>query len=217
MLLYMRERGGATIAELATHAGISDEGARQHLLRMERKGWIRRRETRSTAGRAGRPAAVYEVSLSGEAFFPKRYDELSLALADILSAAHGSGALTGALERITDAWVEKFAPRLQDKPLEERLALLKDYYIQNDPFISVERNGYVALVEHNCPFLNVAMQRPVLCSVTVNALTRLLGFKVQRRRSFQAGDGCCEFRIETDRPVDPAREPFTLETSKTES
>ncbi|HEU4928596.1 MAG TPA: winged helix-turn-helix transcriptional regulator, partial [Candidatus Krumholzibacteria bacterium] len=179
----MRERGGATIAELAAHSGISDEGARQHLLRMERKGWIRRRETRTTAGRAGRPAAVYEVSPSGEAFFPKRYDELSLALADILAAAHGRGALTDALEHITNAWVEKWSPRVQGKPLDERLALLKDYYIQDDPFLSVERNGHVSLVEHNCPFLNVAMQRPVLCSVTVNALTRLLGYRVHRHRT----------------------------------
>ncbi len=216
MLLYMRERGGATIAELAVHSHISDEGARQHLLRMERKGWIRRRETRSTGGRAGRPAAVYEVSPSGEAFFPKRYDELSLALADILADPNNRGGLTEALERITNAWVEKWAPRLEGKPLEERLALLKDYYIQNDPFIAVERNGHVSLVEHNCPFLNVAMQRPVLCNITVNALTRLLGFRVRRHRTFQAGDGCCEFRVLTDQPVDAAREPFTLESSKTE-
>ena len=213
MLLYMRERGGATIAELAIHSRISDEGARQHLLRMERKGWIRRRETRPTGGRAGRPAAVYEVSPSGEAFFPKRYDELSLALADILADPNNRG-LPDALERITQAWVAKWLPRLQGKPLEERLALLKDYYIPNDPFISIERNGHVSLVEHNCPFLNVAMQRPALCSITINALTRLLGFRVHRQRTFQAGDGCCEFRVNTDQPVDPEREPYSLETQK---
>ncbi len=211
MLLFIRQRGGATIAELAAHSRISDEGARQHLLRMERKGWIRRRETRPAAGRAGRPAAVYEVSPSGEAFFPKRYDELSLALADILAASHGEAALTSALEQITNAWVDKWSPRLQGKSLDERLVLLKDYYLQNDPFLSVERNGHVSLVEHNCPFLNVAMQRPVLCNITINALTRLLGFRVYRHRTFQAGNGCCEFRVVTEQPVDLARHTFTLE------
>jgi len=213
MLLQMREKGGATIAELAEHIGISDEGARQHLLRMERKGWIRRRETRPTSGRAGRPAAVYEVSPSGEAFFPKRYDELAVALADILLYTHGRDALNAALERITDTWVTAWAPRLQGKSLDDRLALLKDYYVPGDPFLSIERNGHVALVEHNCPYLNVAMQRPALCSITVNALTRLLGCRVERHRTFQNGDGCCEFRVLPDQPIDPKEHVFEREAT----
>ena len=217
MLLHMKESGGATIAELAGRIGISDEGARQHLLRMERKGWIRRRETRPTAGRAGRPAAVYEISNAGESFFPKRYDELSVALADILDASHGRGALEGALERISDAWVDTWEPRLRGKSLDERLTLLKDYYIPGDPFLTVERNGHVALVEHNCPYLNVAMQRPALCSITVNALSRLLGFRVYRHRRFQNGDGCCEFRVLNDQPVDLEQHAFALEASTEDS
>jgi predicted ArsR family transcriptional regulator len=184
---------------------------------MERKGWIRRRETRPTAGRAGRPAAVYEISNAGESFFPKRYDELSVALADILVASHGRGALEGALERISDAWVDTWEPRLRGKSLDERLTLLKDYYIPGDPFLTVERNGHVALVEHNCPYLNVAMQRPALCSITVNALSRLLGFRVYRHRRFQNGDGCCEFRVLNDQPVDLEQHAFALEASTEDS
>ncbi len=213
MLIYMKERGGATIAELAVHIGISDEGARQHLLRMERKGWIQRRETRPTSGRAGRPAAVYEVSPSGEAFFPKRYDELSVALADVLVKTHGHAALADALERITDSWVDAWEGRLRGKSLDERLALLKDYYLPNDPFLTVENNDHVALVEHNCPYLTVAQKRPALCSITVNTLTRLLGYRVRRARTFQNGDGCCEFRVLLDQPVDTAHHDFVLEES----
>ncbi len=214
MLIHVKERGGATIAELAAHIGISDEGARQHLLRMERKGWIRRRETRPTGGRAGRPAAVYEVSPAGEAFFPKRYDELSVALADILVESQGGAALEAALARITDSWVDAWSPRLEGKSLDERLALLKDYYLPGDPFLTIERNGGVALVEHNCPFLNVAMARPALCSITVNALTRLLGYRVYRRRTFQKGDGCCEFRV-TPEAVAATTHTFAMERPET--
>jgi predicted ArsR family transcriptional regulator len=217
MLLYMKDRGGATIAELAAHIGISDEGARQHLLRLERKGWVTRKETRPSDGRAGRPATVYKVSSTGEAFFPKRYDELSIALADIVVESFGPSALSAALGRITDAWVDQWEPRLAGKSLDERLALLKDYYLPDDPFLSIERNGRVSLVEHNCPFLNVAMARPTVCSVTVNALTRLLGYRVVRVRKFQDGDGCCEFRVLTDQPVDASRHEFALEASGNES
>jgi predicted ArsR family transcriptional regulator len=212
MLLCIKERGGATIADLAAHVGISDEGARQHLLRMERKGWVTRRETRPTSGRAGRPAAVYEVSSSGEAFFPKRYDELSIALADVVVETGGSAALHRALERVSDSWVDAWVPRLAGKSLDQRLALLKDYYLPGDPFITIERNGSVALVEHNCPYFNVAMARPALCSITVNALTRLLGCRVVRHRKLQKGDGCCEFRIHTEQPIDEKSYAFALES-----
>ena len=53
----------------------------------------------------------------------------------------------------------------------------------------------VLLIERNCPFLDVANRRPALCSVTVNTLSRLLGRRVERVRTFQNGHGRCAFRI----------------------
>jgi predicted ArsR family transcriptional regulator len=57
------------------------------------------------------------------------------------------------------------------------------------------------LIERNCPFYDVAMQRPVLCNVTLNTLNRLLGYRVVREKRFQNGDRCCAFRIKTDQPI----------------
>jgi predicted ArsR family transcriptional regulator len=211
MMLYIRQRGGATISELAVHVGISDEGARQHLLRLERKGWVARRPYRTSGGRSGRPAAIYEISDTGEAFFPKRYDELSVALVDVVGDLYGPQAVEGVLARVTDARVREWEPRLRGKSMDERLALLKNYYLEGDPFTSIERDGHVSLVERNCPFRNVAMDRPALCSITVNTLARLLGCRVERVRKFQRGEGCCEFRVMTDQPIDPQSLRFTLE------
>ena len=74
-----------------------------------------------------------------------------------------------------------------------------------------EVSGGFRLVEHNCPFLNVALERPVVCSVTVSLLSRLLGFEVVREEKFQAGDGRCAFRVLTDRPRPPDAPPFRRE------
>ena len=60
--------------------------------------------------------------------------------------------------------------------------------------------GY-RVIERNCPYLNAAMKRPALCSVTVNSLTRLLGVRVDREERFQNGDGRCVFRVYADEPV----------------
>jgi predicted ArsR family transcriptional regulator len=211
ILLRIKRDGGSTIAEVAKHLAISDEGARQHLILLERQGWVSRRAQHSGDGKSGRPASIYEISAQGEEFFPKRYDELAIALIDIVTELHGADAVKAALARVSEEWFRAWEPKLRDKSLDERLTLLQDYYLKDDPFISIERNGHVALVERNCPFTNVAMERPQLCSITVNTLTRLLGLRVSRERKFQNGDGCCEFRVQTDKPVDPANVPFTIE------
>jgi predicted ArsR family transcriptional regulator len=211
ILFRIKKTGGATISEIARHLSISDEGARQHLILLERQGWVSRRTQQSPDGRSGRPASVYEISAGGEDFFPKKYDELAIALIDIVNDLHGPEAVKAALERVTDSWVAAWEPKLRGKTMDQRLDQLTDYYMCDDPFITVERNGHVALVERNCPYNNVAMERPPLCSITVNALTRLLGHRVSRERTFQNGDGCCEFRVHVNEPVDPKNIRFRLE------
>lgn len=75
---------------------------------------------------------------------------------------------------------------------------LRAIYRDRDPDIDVERRGsdYV-LIERNCPFLKVALERPGFCSTTVSTLRRLTGCEVVRERRFQDGDGRCEFHVRT--------------------
>lgn len=211
ILLHLKHSGGATIAELATHLGISDEGTRQHLIYLERNGWITRRDAKDTSGRSGRPASSYHVSPDGEAFFPKKYDELAIALIDSVLELHGPKAVEAALARIADAKAGEWMAKLKGKSLPEKLEMLKDYYQDGDEFTTVQRGGDTSIIERNCPYLEVAMKRPALCSVTVNVLSRLLGYEVRRRQTFQRGDGCCEFEVLTDRPIDVEHFHFAFE------
>jgi predicted ArsR family transcriptional regulator len=211
ILLHIKKNCGATISEIARHLQISDEGARQHLIRLERQGWVARRVPSTDGGHSGRPASRYEVSQRGEDLFPKRYHELSIALIDGVLDLYGPDALKTALGRVADTWVRAWDAKLRGRTLDERLEMLRDYYTPGDPFLSIEGNGHVSLVERNCPFRDVAMARPHLCSITVNVLTRLLGYRVERVRKLQAGDGCCEFRVLTDRPVRAGDTAFALE------
>src|SRR6185436_11496599 len=103
------------------------------------------------------------------------------------------------------------APSLEGKSIEEKLDALKSWYLEDDPYMSVEPDeGDYRLIERNCPFYNTAMHRPALCSVSVNALTRLLGVRVEREEKFQNGDGRCVFRIHGNAAADP-NAPFELE------
>ena len=185
---------------------------RQQLLQLQREGWIEVAPLRASRSRTGRPATTYRLSEAGDHLFPKHYAALSVLMIDAVGEELGSEAVLRVLARVTDDRVAALEPHLRGLPLAERIAALKSWYLEDDPYMTAEeRDGELRLVERNCPFLHTAMARPALCSVSVNALTRLLGVRVHREEKFQNGDGRCVFRVHTDQPVDASAWGFPLE------
>ncbi len=211
ILQFIKQRGRVSAGEVAEHAGISREGARQQLQLLEQEGWIARAATPPASG-AGRPSVSYVITPAGDHLFPKNYDGLSMTLVDAVADQLGPEALLKLLAAISEQQVQQWQAKLAGKDLPERIKALKGIYFEADPHTSVHKDarGYT-LVERNCPYLNVALRRPHLCSVTINTLTRLLGVRVVREARFQDGDRRCVFRVLADQPVDLARYAFTLE------
>jgi len=203
ILGIVKRRGSAAIAELAEELQVSYEAVRQQITQLHREGWLHKRIDRNTGRpRVGRPVARYRLTPAGDHLFPKRYDLLAVELLDAVGEGFGPEGLNHVLTALADARVREWLPRLQGLGLEERLEKLRDLYQEDDPFVSVERSqdGELRLVERNCPFLNVATARPVLCSLTVTILSRLLDRRVVREERFQNGDGRCAFRVLDERP-----------------
>jgi predicted ArsR family transcriptional regulator len=211
LLRHIKRHGSMHAGQLAKELDITREAARQQLKLLEQEGWITR-VVEQTPLHAGRPPIRYMLTSAGDHLFPKRYDDLSLTLVDAVAEQLGADALRKLLTALTDQQVKQWESKLVGKSLIERIRALKGIYFQGDPHISVEkdRRGYL-LVEHNCPYLNLAMQRPRLCSVTVSTLTRLLGVRVIREKRFQDGDQRCAFRVLADQPVDTQNFHFAFE------
>jgi predicted ArsR family transcriptional regulator len=213
ILLALKQEGPATIAELAIRLVMTGEAIRQHLLQLESEGWIEKHTIRTQGNGGGRPSMHYSVTSEGEHLFPKNYDSLTVEVLDTIAEQLGSEAINQILTTMTEARVKEWEPRLRGLGLLDRLEALKRVYSTDDTFMDVDNSGgRLRLVEHNCPFLNVAMRRPVLCSVTVSVLTKLLGFHVVREERFQAGDGHCAFHVLLDEPIDNQSFVFALET-----
>jgi len=210
LLVHLKLRGGATIAELASDLGTSGEAVRQQITPLEDEGSIDR-EVLPPVG-AGRPAVRFRLTENGERLFPKSYDDLTVVLVDAIREELGEEALVRILSRLTDQRVAALAPRLKKLTLRQKMNALRAIYDKEDPFVEVEEvEGGFRLVERNCPFLSVALMRPLLCSCTVSVLTRLLECEVVREERFQDGRGCCAFRVHADRPIDVSRLRFRRE------
>jgi len=131
---------------------------------------------------------------------------------DAITEELGAEAVKRVLHRVAEEKVAATEPSLRGLSLPERVVALKNWYLRDDPYMDAEevQDGF-RLVERNCPFLNTAMRRPALCSVSVNALTRLLGVRVAREEKFQDGDGRCVFHAYAAEPVD-SHSGFQLES-----
>ncbi|RYL92149.1 ArsR family transcriptional regulator [Sporolactobacillus sp. THM7-4] len=212
ILKVLKEVGSASIAMLQSKLDLTGEALRQHLLQLRQQGFVERKSKKSKDSSGGRPAKQYYLTLEGEHLFPKNYDQLTMEIIDTVADNLGQDALLKILETMTKTRIRKWEPQLQGLDVNERVNELKGLYLQDDAFMEIEETeNAICLIEHNCPFLNVAMKRPALCSVTVSTLTRLLGYKVERTERFQNGNGRCVFRISLDQPVDADLYPFTLE------
>jgi predicted ArsR family transcriptional regulator len=193
ILTELKNRGVATIAQLADVLHLTGEAVRQQLLQLQREGWVSNDIPKGDRRRTGRPASVFRLTPAGDHLFPKAYDEL----ASNLLAFGGDDPL----RRLADAKVKAAEPSMQDLPLAAKVDALKGLYSHDDPYMSIEttHDGY-RLVERNCPYLNVAMDNPSICTVSIDVLTRLLGVRVEREETFQGGDGRCAFRIFANQP-----------------
>lgn len=196
IVVALKRRGPSTSADLAATLGVTNEAVRLHLKRLEADGAIVRCERDPAGESPGRPAHRYRLTTVGEHLFPKRYEDLTVALLDTVGARLGPEAVRDVLAGVVDAKVAAWRPRLEGLALPEKLEELRALYADDDPWVEIveEPDGWT-LIERNCPYLRVAQERPALCSVTVQALTRLLGRRVTRVQSFQAGDGLCAFRV----------------------
>jgi predicted ArsR family transcriptional regulator len=212
ILRFVKSRGACTIGETAKRLRISHEGVRKQMAVLEGRGWVAR-EAGPETGKRGRPEEAYRVTAAGDRLFPKAYDRLSSDLIAGVAAAGGPGLMRQVIAALAELQVGAWTPLLEGLTATERLERLKGLYLKDDPFMSVEkRDGDLILIERNCPFLNVAMEHPALCSLSVSTLERLLGHPVTREEKFQSGHGRCVFRI---RLAENLREAvFRLENEK---
>jgi predicted ArsR family transcriptional regulator len=198
----LKKEGFVSIPRIAEVLGVSHEAARKQVGDLQRNGWIESDcgpdETVRRASTPGRPPARYCLTAEGDHFFPKQYPELMVTVLDTIAAEGGGDALVAVLTRITDEQVARLEAKVGRLPMKRKIEALRSIYRDGDPFTDVQRRGedYV-LVERNCPYLTVALERPDICSTTVSTLRRLTGCEVVRERRFQDGDGRCEFHVRT--------------------
>lgn len=196
----LKLRGPLVLSDLARELGVTYEAVRQVVEKMESKGFLERARRPNSSGR-GRPAWSWTLTVRGEHLFPKKYDELSDALLTAVGTASPLNGHYSLLKELADVKTAALTGGASGRSFDDRLEALRNIYGEDDAYLTITKSDAgTTITEHNCPFLNVALAHPALCSVTTNVMGRVLERQVERIETFQGGDGRCVFRVLEQKP-----------------
>ena len=199
ILDLLKRRGRATVEEIAATLSITPMGVRRHLGALENANLVRIEIERRPMGR---PTYVYKLTEEAEALFPKGYHHLVLDLLECLTAQEGAERVDELFERRKERLLATYAPRLEGKTLEERVAEVARIMSENGYMARWQKtgNGYV-LTEHNCAIYHVARVYSQPCRTELAFIRELLGVEVTRINHIASGGTCCSYVIHESAPL----------------
>jgi predicted ArsR family transcriptional regulator len=192
----LERRSGATLDELVTAVGLSRTAVNQHLIALERDGYVRKATPRKSGGR---PQHVYVLTEEGTNLFPKQYSWFSKLLIQTLRDQLGEDK---AAQYMYDLGVKMSAdliPRLVGKNRAERIAEIVK--IMNETgflakTVSPTDPEKLPRVEcRNCVYHDLSKSYPEVCRFDIGFLSGLMGAEVEHLACMQRGSDACRFRF----------------------
>lgn len=192
----MDRKSGATLDELVAAIGLSRTAVNQHLMALERDGYVRKGPSRKTAGR---PQNVYVLTEEGTNLFPKQYSWFSKLLIQTLREQVGPERVSQFMYDLGVKLSSGLIPRLVGKNRSERIDEI--VAIMNETgfiakTLAPEATDKLLRVEcKNCVYHDLSKDYPEVCQFDIGFLSGLMGAEVQQQACVQQGDESCRFRF----------------------
>ncbi len=192
----LEHKSGATLDELVKSVGLSRTAVNQHLMVLEREGFVTKAASRKTGGR---PQHIYVLTEAGTNLFPKQYSWFSKLLIETLRERLGEEQVG---QYMFDLGVKKSAmliPRLIGKNRAERIAEVvkimneTGFVARTVPAAGGEKLPRVEC--KNCVYHDLSKDYPEVCRFDIGFLSGLLGAEVEHQACMQRGGGACRFRF----------------------
>ena len=195
-LKLLKTRGPQSSSVLAGQLGITIEGARFQLTRMQEEGLV---EATHTSKGVGRPIQIWNLTTKGHQHFPDKHEafsgELLESMQEILDPAQ-MNAIISLREKKAN---QKYLEALKDIPgLEEKIARLAELR-NSDGYLAEwnkEENGFI-LIENHCPICAAAQKCADLCDAEMKTFKEIFGegVTVERVDHIIAGARRCAYKI----------------------
>ena len=185
-----------TAASLADELGMTKEGARQHLLKLEKLELIQ--GTAKSAG-VGRPVTYYQLSSKGLDEFPDSHAQVTVDLLNSVRNLLGENALSLLITDREQRTYARYKAALEsDITLESKLNKLAELR-SNEGYMAdwkKEDDAYY-LIENHCPICAAAKACQGFCKAELKNFKQLIGeeYQVERVKHILSEDSRCVYKI----------------------
>lgn len=201
LLDFIKRKGIISLDQAIKHTNLARTTLRQHLLQLERDGFVQHDYIRSGPGR---PSLQYRLTVEGNGLFPSYKPSL---IRDLLVFLKGRGD-----ERTIELFFEGFwnqcfekAKRQMNKAPENdpelRLMALKDM-LEGEGFMPEfdfnPEDKMLTIKACNCPFGEVVKETILPCKLEAMFYKKLFDERVNRIACIAEGDYSCTYSIPID-------------------
>jgi predicted ArsR family transcriptional regulator len=214
ILQILKEREGATVAELAECLEMAPVSVRHHLdiLQGDNLICVERLERK---GHVGRPQQVYALTSCANEHFPDNFAALAAGLVRQLKHVLPPDQVEAAFRCVAQELAADLDPEMLDNASpEDRLERVTQFlnergYLSHwEPDLDDPHGGYL-LHKCNCPYAGVSSEHHELCIMDQALINQLMGQTCQRILSMAQNGRCCTYKVAGGEAVAGAAEGGT--------
>lgn len=199
ILELLKERDGATVAELAECLNMAPVSVRHHLdiLQGDNLISVDRLERK---GNVGRPQQIYALTNVANEHFPDNFAALAAGLVRQLKKVLPPDQVEAAFKALAQDFAGNMQPNLAELPVEERLEQVTSFlnergYLARWEADESAEDGSFLLHKCNCPYAGVSDEHNELCLMDQALINELMGESCHRIESIAKDGRCCTYRV----------------------
>lgn len=199
IIYLLKKKGPLSIEALSGQLNVTSMGIRQHLLSLERKGYI---DYVAKKQGIGRPAFLYRLTEKSQNLFPMAYDAFILDTFREIEKNDGHQKIEELFTWRKNRLLKDFQESLPEgKSLWDKLSAIA-HILNNKGYLAelVDSNTHYDLKVFNCPIFRVSAEFRDACRFDLQMFQELVGKEVSREECLVNGDVSCTYIIPKNIP-----------------
>lgn len=198
LLDLIKRTGTLSMDEAVEQIELAKTTLREHLLQLERDGYVEREYVRSGPGR---PSLHYQLTPKGNSLFPSSESALIREMISYLKSRGEEKTIEGFFETFWDERLANARKKIDNAPAdrpEVRVRILMEM-LEKEGFMPEyeikEEAGTLTVKECNCPFSEVVKETRLPCKLEELFYKKLFNEEAERTTYIAEGDYSCTYNI----------------------
>lgn len=192
---YLKEKGQATVEELAGTVDLTPMAVRHHLNVLQAENLIAAPLVRRQSG-PGRPSQIYRLTDAADDLFPADYYSLTDYLLNELDVKLGKNGLEELFTSIAFRLAQEAPPPRENQSFEERLNDLIAFLGKKGFVVDWEAEGDAYMIHaYSCPYRQVAKEHGEVCLLDKQVISSMLNTAPTRVACLASSDNHCTYRV----------------------